>query len=846
MQRIPRNGGNSQLVIELAEAHEKPFVLEAVLIRPRRNSAGKDSGRINVPLLDILRESRGNGRSQTRPKQSAVQLVGISAGAEFELSLKTFAAKALAPIAVKDFNPGANPPFGLKPPAFAFRMTRPTTLVVNLKPRIPQRQVRQSQIGRIRRGRLEWKLTAMVETSSAPAYDHRISVDPRLRIREITVLEDQAPRLVRWSRIGDKVILFLSDQTTDSQTVSITAGMPIPESGLTRLPTIRFLNADTRESHLSLYRDDDVGVEIAEIGHWKQAKFPAAQFLPDTGSRLLGTYSSHVKGSSHVNGPMPEIRTVRRNRRIRVDSVYRLHQQTGDSWALTAVFRFSQTSSPATPVRLHLPREWAENARIESENLRVESHRNADGSRDVTLHAQQPSSSAEMVSVTCTVHRPRQRQWSLPEIRIDDAVLRENYFLLLTESEQFSVSSPAVSRLPASFPQWAVAVLPQQTDASMRGFFQKGSSDWSLTTRTARKTSPQPFIALMETHTWIVSDERENGRTAMLLLGRWKDPFAVSLPDGVTVRAVVVNGESFRPGSPSQNRLAVKIDPARSEQIVVLHWTRERTAPVWWPQRTTVPFPSPVGVVVKRSLASLVCPRGYYLFATDRLEKHDGFQHRLERLEGLLEACRLVLQHENRRPALWENTQQSFRNVQRELAARRQIDNDVDSATSARLERADKSYQKLLRSLQRLPIPSRLVGADSASGNLAFSLPISPDEGSVIHGRFSPSEQTLEELDASFWVVDARLVSWLIALGLFLLIVLFLRRLLKPDTAELLALREPLAWVALGLVWWFCLTPGFVGMLFILAAGGRAVYLRFHPHERPAPIIEADSVSTTD
>src|SRR5262249_35047189 len=158
-------------------------------------------------------------------------------------------------------------------------------LTVELQPPVPA--VRGSSIARFHAGHLDWTYAAEVAQPVAPQFVYRMHVDPRLRIRSISVQEDGAERLLRWSQLREMVVVFLNDGATRAQTVRIDATLPIAASQVLELPRIRFAAATPGSERVTLYRDADITLKLATPEDFPQLEGGGSG--PDArGDRLVG------------------------------------------------------------------------------------------------------------------------------------------------------------------------------------------------------------------------------------------------------------------------------------------------------------------------------------------------------------------------------------------------------------------------------------------------------------------------------------------------------------------------------------------------------------------------------
>src|SRR5262249_18974269 len=158
-----------------------------------------------LPLLDPLQSENTSDRQvslrfhQFALRQSSDFLVSVAPASGGQLRVR----------AVDEFLKEWNAA-GARPQQ-AYELEREFSLNLNLELQPPVPAVRGSSIARFHAGHLDWTYTADVAQPVAPQFVYRMHVDPRLRIRSVSVQEDGAERLLRWSQLRETVVVFLND-----------------------------------------------------------------------------------------------------------------------------------------------------------------------------------------------------------------------------------------------------------------------------------------------------------------------------------------------------------------------------------------------------------------------------------------------------------------------------------------------------------------------------------------------------------------------------------------------------------------------------------------------------------
>lgn len=243
--------GDRHLLMEFATPQTSDFAVSAVFVLP----TGGTPESIRLPALNLFAPVHPALKTTVTLNQLAVRQPS-----DFSLRLTSEQPDQLKPRAVDDFlkvwNVG-----GLRPQA-AYLLAAPVALTLTLEPLVPALRVSGTLSGHVAPGRVDWTYAAEVETQTAPAFQYHLRVDPRFQIASVSVQEDEAERLLRWSRSGEHVVVFLSDKTTHLQTLRLqgTTRWQAPQE--IDVPHVHFAEGATAPVRLVLYHSRDLKLAL--------------------------------------------------------------------------------------------------------------------------------------------------------------------------------------------------------------------------------------------------------------------------------------------------------------------------------------------------------------------------------------------------------------------------------------------------------------------------------------------------------------------------------------------------------------------------------------------------------
>ncbi|MBI5757867.1 MAG: hypothetical protein HZA46_05060 [Planctomycetales bacterium] len=266
------------MAIELPRALPAEFVVELELILP----LPAETENFVIPVANLLADE-GAGLTVT----SAIPLVAIRAPAEVRLEVSPSDAESVRPTS----SDAIITTWSDVPKLTAtFEVHAPTTLRCLTSRPMAVRTGHATVEARVSTGRLDWTLTADVETQAAPAFRHQVRIDPRLRIVEASVTEDAAERLLRWARAGDVVTLFLSDKTSSRQSIRLRGLLPLQAPQEVPLPRVELLNATLDASVLTVLRDPSVVVEVTQPANLPRVAPTDKRPLTPDRDQLVGVF----------------------------------------------------------------------------------------------------------------------------------------------------------------------------------------------------------------------------------------------------------------------------------------------------------------------------------------------------------------------------------------------------------------------------------------------------------------------------------------------------------------------------------------------------------------------------
>ena len=877
--------GQSRMRIDLPAAQTKPFALEAEFLVPlrrplppakrkrkaeggKRNPENKkrtvaipaSAFRLRLPRL----HSESPSGSTIPPVEETSNRFAIASSAEIAISVTPVnqaAVRAIDKALLAEFRrqfPGG------RQPDHGYELQQPTALDVAITPHAPRRTVRQTQQGRFAGDGLQWTFSADVTVDGAPAYGHELLVDPRLAVESVRVLEDGAPRLVRWTRSGNRVHLFLSDKTAATQKVVLEARMPVRLGALLRLPNVRFSDAVAEPSQIQLSRDSRIGVEVADRGDWEQlateqrrkAEGGRPERSHDICTFRLPPSAFRLPPSAFPR--LPRVRPALRRATLQARrlTVLKRSKQGGLTAECTLEF---QDALPPSEYSVFLPRAVAGAVSPDRGSWQRISERPIDAGVLRRLRPIAANGKVPLLTFRLSVTAADSRRWELPLPAPHAAELRQDILAIVPDGERVVVTSAAEKVRPAALPAWMKSRLDDADAVLYRG---RGPV-WQLGAGSAESQPDDLKVPFLETCVWLGGDNVESGCTQAFVAAPGQSRVAFRWPAGLSLRSVRLNGRPVvwtaegggRRSSPltnlnsqSEGRLIVPLDSGPLN-VVRIDWERPSAPGLGILGRSQVAFPSPVSKTASTALVTIIPSRRQSLFRLAGVDTLDAVAYALQRIERLLDVAlrqpspnaaaldESAAVHQSRAAAriAVEAAARAHRSLLRFLKSPRANGQPLDDETRQRLDRIDAVVK---RARQRFPQPGANRSVEMFDDSMLFAT-ADPNGDAVIRGEL---QAAYDAPRVRFWHADRRLIAALLAALALLIAVPVARRLFRAEIGERLAAWEPVSWIILGTVWWLLLVPSVVGLVLFSVAVAKLVR-RWHKRRTAGNIIRLYDLS---
>lgn len=629
---------STALLIEFQDPVSGELTVDITCMTPRDPSSSALPNEIRIPALNLFRDF-----PQTDAAPPAEYQIGVVATPELALSppspdfLLKNAIHSISPEKfLTDFRQAATETRTLRNPQYAWRLTTPSPLELTQEPRLPKRRASVNQEGRIRKGEIRWTFTAEIDTTTATAFRHVLQVPRDLIIDSVSVQEDETERLVRWSQLGNRLELVLSDGTTGSQSVELTGHLPFEIEHDTRvpLPLIQVENATISDSRLRIYQDFHTEYKLELVGLGNLPTLDANGVKTERGiPRLLaGVHLANTEVS-------PELVVGDPLEHIHLHQAMIVTAPSADRYQMTTWLHLTELENSPQQFSVHLPVELTRDFRVEllqkpGEIVPYETISQPDQSLElifdsVTLQEQNTLRIESSVATTEAV------PWTVPEVdvsqaHVDDFVLGIPSSLAMQSTENAPIPMPI---LPTEFPEW-MPQLDGDDDASKELRLYRGpAAGWQLISNPSPQggeTDPPQ----VRTKIWLTDPQAIAGETHAKLPESLHETMSWNWPPNTTLRAAMLDGELLSPTIDQDTKtlhLAIptlphpnQVTPRRTLQ---LYWIQEFDRPMSRFGQIDLDIPKPQSEEFESATLTVLATDQIQLITNEGLEALTPSQH---------------------------------------------------------------------------------------------------------------------------------------------------------------------------------------------------------------------------
>ncbi len=616
--RLIGNGKFSRLLLEFQEPPASDFTVDVHCLTPR-----PPGDVVSLPMLDLFSAQTRQSEADATP---AEYQLGVATTPELAVAPAGSTLKAmenLTPITPEKFlaayRTTAVETLGIRTPRYAWKLGHPAELEFTLQPRTPDRRVWLNQEGRIGERELRWQLTAEIETTTAPAFRHVLQVPADLVIDSLSVLEDETERLVRWTQIGSRVELVLSEGTSGIQNVHLTGHLPIAfeEGDRINLPLIHVEDAELVDSGLRVYQLQSVGRSLRlensdDLLPWETGE---AEALGGDAFLLAAVRLRHDSSAPQLVVEAP-LEPMPLDRAVFVEPAPESHSQ------ITSLIRLRETKPARRGLQIQVPAAMTQEFRVEF----ADQHREIVPYQTTTRPNQslvlyfEPAVLADrrVLKIVASVEVPSSESWTPPDLEMRGGRV-EDSFLILSPELTVRPEGEAGTVIPlAELPGWVKDSLAFGEDADGVKVYHNPTEKLPLIPARLTAGSDLPHQAQLHTTLWLTEPHRLSGQTVLQLPKESAGNLSWHWPKEIKLQAVLIDGIPQTATLDEEHETLTLPQPAsgaagKTERTWELYWSQNLPTGVPRFGKLDLSLPKPLDRSLEEARLTVVPPANVWL-----------------------------------------------------------------------------------------------------------------------------------------------------------------------------------------------------------------------------------------
>ena len=452
--------------------------------------------------------------------------------------------------------------------AGAARFDGVAELVLRAGPSRERPRVRPSVALEIAPGRIDVRAEAELTDESGAPRELEATIPPDLRLARV-----EAPGLTDWSRPADDRIRlrFDGDPAPMPRTIRVAGWIPVDAdpmaAGASRseadVPWPSWIASEVVSGALEITAPSHVTLRLDGPPSVRPTVSPAA--LPGTSRLTFSVPSAVTPGRLRWTAEPPGVT-------VRVQSLMTLHPASAD-W--TASARYAVSWGPCPPIKLRLPKEWADHATAEIDGVpvipRVEGQ---GGGVTWTLRPEGPAWGGARVVIHATRPRTTSVALTFPDLvplgrpQLDRA---DSYLAYADASGLETVVERSAELQPVESSRWDGDELswPPATACKVFRVLKEGWSLRFLAPAPRRDHADGAGVALAELECTLDADGDLFGRACYVLDDRPAATLFLTLPAGAELLAASVDDAAVAPRRDRFNRVLIPLPDGKPGRVVL-------------------------------------------------------------------------------------------------------------------------------------------------------------------------------------------------------------------------------------------------------------------------------------
>jgi hypothetical protein len=634
-------------------------------------------------------------------------------------------------------------------------------------------------------------------SASGHVFQYQLSIPLELEIKSVSIRQDGTVKPLEWARSGpDLATVFFSNTISGEHELLIAGHIKRDSEGDFKAPSPFIRGVVEQSRRMAVFRRHGMLVEIGDVGDWQVVPGTEASAVPEAFEQDSTAAASEMATMSPVAvleansqiGP-PTLRVKRNELEAKANQATTIEKRSADFWKASVDLNLSVEKGLLDVIRFNLPANWVGPFEVTpSIPFSIEGS-SIDGSKQLVLRPEHPLSGDFSLKISGPLTIASGQRPSVPDVRLADISRVYRFVLLPRRADQQPLEWDRRSLASRPAPVSMAANLGSPT---LFRSYQVTGENFRAQLRSVDQPIQSAQIHLADIAMTLQSDGVCSGVAAIDLKPGDTTSFQIEVPPNFKVVQVKLDGVPAQL-APVGSNWNITIGNSQVPRHLEIIFTGSQSFAS--DSEFQLLVPTLQGVPVERTLWTIAGPTEVQLVAVKGGQPVSAAalrDLRLDSMESLADAALLSLANEptDDRERWYRPWFERYTIYKPAGKAPENASKSVDAAAS-HPENGTLAAEWL-----------HLVIADAANAKLNCF------KGDEKESQLSLMAHTRSKNDLMPRLLLA-LLGTLLAVGLVV-----------GRRHSALTFRSFAAWPAvfgalLGLVWWFWLTPGWVGLIFI-------------------------------
>ncbi len=651
-----------------------------------------------------------------------------------------------------------------------------------------------------------YQINLQINEKSIPVFQHKLKIDPRLKINSISVEEDQANRLLKWTRVDDDITIFLNKNTKGTQQITLVGSVPYDSGKRLKLPDILFKNTIVNKREVVIYQNQNfqkhVRIETIRSG--------APTDISKDNIYLLKPLLIH-ESSLNPDDNLPVIHVLDSITLPEIESFTQIDDSEEGIFEITSWIRFHSIEHPISRLNFQIDHILSmSDLSFQCSNAYLKNTANNNNLIDIFMIPKKGDLKELILTIKYKISSSKDQDFFLPEYHFPDYE-NQNHFLKQLNDLLFTINitnSKTVSSLNKSPILEFVGALNPGTNLYQFNNFK------NIVIR--KKINPfkenNNQVILSDTRIWITPNQSLQGSMILIFYSSMNE-ISLAWPDNIVMTSLTVNGLQQSIPNIVANQTKIPIAPLKTHQTILINWNSKTKSPDHLFHLQNQKFPEPIGMDVHKNLITLIPTKKTSIIPSTGIIHSTRGSHIISWIESILKTYQVAFSSSVFPMDNWTEFVRQVDNLNHSILNHNKFSTVTQIDNHSRLKLKSLTQQIMIlndkvksRNLEESPV---VIASPYIPGfEWTTELP-----SNAVFGKRSVDSNSGQ---IQFWCISRNMINAILAFLFCGICLFFSKQVFAFRIGDKLENRSGYCWTLAGLFFWFCLRFSFLGLCLTL------------------------------